>query len=42
MSLIEDTTISDVTQMHLKTSLKGEAELIVENLLTIDNNFVLA
>jgi len=41
--ILKDTNISDVTRMHyLKTSLKGETELIVKNLSTTGDNFALA
>ena len=40
---MKDSNILDVTRMHyLKTSLKGEAELIVKNLPTTGDNFALA
>ena len=38
--IINDTNISDVTRMHyLKTSLKGDAEIVVKNLPTASKNF---
>ncbi|XP_018392758.1 PREDICTED: uncharacterized protein LOC108771854 [Cyphomyrmex costatus] len=40
---VKNSYISDVTKMHyLKTILKGDAELLIKNLPTTENNFSLA